>query len=146
MLILVFVILIITVISLGFLINAIRKKNKRQIIISALIALPVLFFATKYLNETVFTAKTERSGVVIDQETGEPLAGVRIEYYRAFTDDKLALNPKVVTDKNGYFHIRQKINENTLFSLDLEGYYSYVSELSKQGDTIKLEKLKSATE
>ncbi len=137
-----YLILVVAAISLTALFYSIRKKHKILIIISALITLPVLFFATKYLNEIFFAAKTERSGVVIDKETGEPLAGVQIENYRAFADDKLALNPKVVTDKNGHFHIKQKINIKTLFSLDLEGYYGYVSRLPKQGDTIKLEKIK----
>jgi|GEM_PF-5009552 len=125
---------------------SIKKKNKILIFISTIAALPILYLTTDYLTKIVFAAKTERSGVVIDKETGKPLEGVRIENYRAFSNSEFALNPAITTDKNGYFHIKQKINENTQFSLDLESYIGYVSELSKQGDTIKLEKTKSDSE
>lgn len=141
-----YLILVAAATILVILFYGIRKKKKILIIISTIVALPILYFTTKYLTRTVFAAKTERSGVVIDKETGEPLEGVRIENYRAFSNRELALHPGVTTGKNGYFHINQKINENTQFSLDLEGYIGYVSELPKQGDTIRLEKIKSDAE
>lgn len=137
---------VVAAVILIVLIYSIRKKNKILIIISTIVALPTLYLTTDYLIKIVFAAKIERSGVVLDKETGEPLEGVRIENYRAFSNRKLALNPEVTTDKNGYFHIKQKINESTQFSLDLEGYIGYVSELPKQVDTIRLEKIKSDAE
>lgn len=141
-----YLILIAAAVILIILFYSIRKKNKILFIISAIVALPTLYLTIDYLTKIVFAAKIERSGVVIDKETGIPLEGVKIENYRAFSNRELALNPAITTDKNGHFHIKHKINENTQFSLDLEGYIGYVSELSKQGDTIKLEKIKSDAE
>lgn len=141
-----YLILVAVAVILIVLFYSIKKKNKILIIISIIAALPILYLTTDYLTKVVFAAKAERSGVVIDKETGEPLEGVRIENYRAFSNRELALHPEVTTDKNGHFHIKQKINENTQFSLDLEGYIGYVSELPKQGDTIRLEKIRSDAE
>lgn len=141
-----YLILIAAAVILIVLFYSIKKKNKILIFISTIAAPPILFLATDYLAKIVFAAKTERSGVVIDKETSKPLEGVKIENYRAFSNRELALNPEVTTDKNGYFHIKQKINENTLFSLDLDGYYGFVNKLPKQGDTIRLEKIKSDAE
>ncbi len=141
-----YLILVVAAIILIVLCYSIKKKNKILIILSTLVALPTLYFTTKYFTRTVFAANIERSGVVIDKETGKPLEGVRIENYRAFSNSEFALNPAITTDKNGYFHSKQQINENTQFSLDLEGYIGYVSKLPKQGDTIRLEKIKSDAE
>ncbi len=143
-------ILIVLAAGLILLLKGIRKKHKTLTVISGLAALVIgfmlLFFTENYLTEVFFPTKIERSGVVIDKETGKPLEGVPIERHSGYMDDKLALNPKVVTDKNGHFSIKQKISKNALFVFSLEGYYGYTSSLQKQGDTIKLERVKTVTE
>lgn len=144
------IILITLAAGLLLLLNGIRKKHKTLTVISGLATLVIgfllLFFTENYLTEVFFPTKIERSGVVIDKETGKPLEGVPIELHSGYINDKLILNPKVVTDKDGHFSIKQKISKNALFVFSLEGYYGYTSSLQKQGDTIKLERVKTVTE
>lgn len=81
----------------------------------------------------------ERSGIVIDKQTKEPLQNVSIEIYLK-TQRRDSLNEKVFTDRNGHFHIREERDEGQLFILQKSGYISHTNSLSTVNDTIKLER------
>lgn len=90
------------------------------------------------LLTTGCTSRTERSGVVVDQRTRQPLPGVSVAVYLGhITHDTLQL--QVVTDSSGYFFIPEKRSSDQLFALSLEGYIGYVSTLPTAGDTLLLE-------
>lgn len=85
----------------------------------------------------------ERKGVVLSQEDGKPLPGVRIDIYlKSVSDDSLAV--PVFTDSNGHFHITEKRGKNQDFLLDKEGYVGVVSTLGKGFDTVYMERLPAA--
>jgi hypothetical protein len=85
------------------------------------------------------TKKIERSGIVIDSQTNEPLKNVEIEIYLDHLKGD-SLFPKVLTDSNGYFQIMEKRSKKRSFVLQKNGYIGYVGTLSIMDDTIKLEK------
>lgn len=83
--------------------------------------------------------KIERSGVVVDNLTHEPIPGVSIEVYLK-NQRRDSLQKKIFTDLNGYFHITEKRSKGLLFQLNKYGYISHVSPLSVENDTIELER------
>lgn len=87
------------------------------------------------------TTKIERSGVVVDHGTNEPLEGVLIDIYLKH-QRRDSLKEKVYTDHKGHFYIREKWSEGSLFELHKSGYISHVNTLSTENDTIKLERHK----
>ncbi|MEZ4932819.1 MAG: hypothetical protein R2788_11955 [Saprospiraceae bacterium] len=81
----------------------------------------------------------ERSGVVVDSQTQEPIPGVSVDIYLKDQSGD-SLMTKVYTDANGYFHVGEKHSEGKFFLLYKEGYIGFVSKLSVANDTISLEK------
>lgn len=81
----------------------------------------------------------ERSGVVIDALTNEPIPEVSIDIYLRNQRRDSLIN-KVYTDRNGFFHITEKRSKAMLFELSKIGYINHVSSLSVENDTIQLEK------
>ncbi len=86
------------------------------------------------------TEKIERSGIVVDRNTNEPLEGVSIDLYLKY-QRRDSLKDNVFTDEKGYFYITEKIDEDELFQLRMDGYIGHVSSLSIENDTIKLERI-----
>lgn len=84
--------------------------------------------------------KIERSGIIIDQSSGESIEGVSIDIYRMH-QKRDSLKEKVFTDSLGQFQILEKIGKHKLFLLRKEGYIGYVNSLSGPNDTIRMEKL-----
>ncbi|MFN3315183.1 MAG: hypothetical protein ACK40K_00055 [Raineya sp.] len=82
----------------------------------------------------------ERKGVVLDKQTQKPIEGVSVEIYMK-TQRRDSLKEKVLTDKQGYFWVKENIKADKLFVLEKEGYIGFVSSLEKPNDTIFLEKL-----
>jgi uncharacterized lipoprotein YajG len=83
--------------------------------------------------------KIERSGVVVDKLTNEPIPNVSIEIYLK-NQRRDSLIKKVFTDRNGYFHITEKRSKGQLFELNKIGYISHVNSLSVENDTIELKR------
>jgi len=79
----------------------------------------------------------ERSGVVIDENTKEPIEGVYIDISMK-TQRRDSLKEKVFTDSNGYFHIKEKRDIGLFFTLEKSGYGYFTSTLSTPNDTIEL--------
>ena len=102
-----------------------------------------LFLVLLMLSVMGCNPKIERKGVVLSQEDGKPLAGVRIDVYlKSVTDDSLAT--PVYTDNNGHFSITEKRSKNQDFLIEKEGYVGVVSTLSNGYDTVYLELLPAA--
>ena len=97
-----------------------------------------LFFALTIIgcNDPI-----ERTGTVVDRDTGEPLEGVSIEIHLGFIK-RDTLSEKVFTDENGYFHVSQLEDSDKLFEVRKEGYIGFVNALSQPNDTIRLEKMR----
>lgn len=94
------------------------------------------------LSTTIFVGcdqKIERSGVVVDELTNEPIPEVSIEIYLK-NQRRDSLIKKVFTDRNGYFRITEKRSKGLLFELNKIGYISHVNSLSVENDTIELER------
>lgn len=83
--------------------------------------------------------KIERSGIVVDQQSNEPLENVSIEIYLKH-QSRDSLVEKVFTDHKGYFFIGEKRDRDLLFELRKSGYIDFVSSLSVANDTIRLER------
>ena len=84
--------------------------------------------------------KIERSGIVVDQQTHEPLQDVLIEImYKQHTKD--SLNEKVLTDQNGYFFISERKSKKQLYELSKSGYVKLRSFLTVKNDTTELERV-----
>jgi hypothetical protein len=83
-------------------------------------------------------SKFERSGVVVDDITGEPVAGVTVEIYMK-NQVKDSLQSKVSSRKDGTFRISEKRPKDQLFLLEKSGYISHVSSLPD--DTIRMLKI-----
>ena len=88
------------------------------------------------------TEKIERSGIVVDRNTNEPVKGVSIEIYLKH-QRRDSLKEKVITDKRGQFYISERIDKEELFELRKDGYIGFVSTLSIENGTIKLERDKN---
>ena len=88
------------------------------------------------------TEKIERRGVVVDQSTNKPLMGISIEIYLKY-QRRDSLKEKVVTDKNGRFYIKEKIDKEQLFQLRKDGYIGHVNSLSIEHNTILLERIEN---
>lgn len=84
----------------------------------------------------------ERSGVVIDKQTKEPIQDVSVEIYMK-NQKRDSLKEKVFTDANGHFHIKEKRDEDLLFLLYKNGYIGYTSSISIPNDTIIFERDKA---
>lgn len=84
--------------------------------------------------------KIERSGIIVDQQTHEPLQDVLIEImYKQHTKD--SLNEKVLTDQNGYFFISERKSKKQLYELSKSGYVNLRSFLIVKNDTTELERV-----
>lgn len=83
---------------------------------------------------------SERSGVVVDSKTGEPIAGVSVEIYMKH-QVKDSLQRKVSTGKDGSFYIAEKRPADQQFLLEKNGYISFTSALPNAGDTIRMLKI-----
>ena len=83
--------------------------------------------------------KIERSGIVVDELSGEPIEGVSIEVYLKNQRGD-SLMKKIFTDHDGYFHIAEKRSKSLDFELNKSGYISHINSLSIESDTIRLEK------
>lgn len=83
---------------------------------------------------------TERSGVVVDSKTGEPIAGVSVEIYLKY-QVKDSLQRKVSTGKDGSFYVAEKRPADQQFLLEKNGYIGFTSALPKAGDTIRMMKI-----
>lgn len=90
----------------------------------------------------IITCKQDinRSGVVVDSATQQPISGVSVEIYLK-NQVKDSLQSKVITDENGRFSIAEKRPSDQMFILEKGGFISHVSTLEKQGDTIRMEKI-----
>jgi hypothetical protein len=80
----------------------------------------------------------ERSGVVLDQKTRKPLAGVQIEVYLGHLQGD-SLHVPVFTDSTGWFRIFEKRPASRDFLVHKEGYTGFTTRLNQPGDTILLE-------
>ncbi|MCR9289601.1 MAG: carboxypeptidase-like regulatory domain-containing protein [Bacteroidetes bacterium] len=109
------------------------KKNLKTSILWKMI---LILFTLAGCNHPI-----ERSGIVVDRQTKEPLQGVTIDIYLK-TQRRDSLKEKVFTDSNGHFYIREKRDEDLLFLLQKNGYIGHVNSLSIINDTIKLEREK----
>ncbi|MGB0431283.1 MAG: hypothetical protein ACPGLV_12480 [Bacteroidia bacterium] len=81
----------------------------------------------------------ERSGVVVDKETNEPIEGVEIDIYMK-TQKRDSLKQEVLTDKKGRFRINEKRDEDLMFQLRKAGYIGFVNSLEIEGDSVRMEK------
>jgi len=81
----------------------------------------------------------ERSGVVVDRDTNEPIEGVSIDIYMKY-QKRDSLQQKIITDKNGHFTITEKRDINEMFQLEKVGYIGHVNSLKIKDDTIRMEK------
>lgn len=81
----------------------------------------------------------ERSGVVVDGDTQQPIEGVEIDIYMKY-QKRDSLKQDVITDKNGHFTISEKHDIDQMFQLRKPGYIGFVSSLKAKGDTIRMEK------
>jgi len=103
----------------------------------------ISFFASITLVLLIFVGcdeKIERSGIVVDQQTHEPLQDVLIEImFKQKTKD--SLNEKVLTDQNGYFFISERKSKKQLYELSKSGYVKLSSFLTVKNDTTELERV-----
>lgn len=100
--------------------------------------LPILL--SLIVGTTVVSCKSasERTGVIVDDTTGEPVAGVTVEIYMK-DQVKDSLQSKVSSRKDGTFRVSEKRPKDQLFILEKGGYISHVSSLPD--DTIRMMKI-----
>lgn len=108
------------------------KNSKKSITSFLLLNILLLIIACKQ--------DINRSGVVVDSATQQPISGVSVEIYLK-NQVKDSLQSKVITDENGRFSIAEKRPSDQMFILEKGGFISHVSTLEKQGDTIRMEKI-----
>jgi len=80
-----------------------------------------------------------KRGVIVDDSTQLPVAGVRIELYLKDVKGD-SLSKKIYSDENGRFEIQENLPADQTFVLEKDGYISFVSGFSSQYDTIRLER------
>ena len=83
------------------------------------------------------TEPFERSGIVVDRITRQPIEGVSIDIYMK-GQRRDSLKEKVFTDKNGYFITKEKRDADESFLFMKKGYIGYTSSLSAKNDTIDM--------
>lgn len=76
-------------------------------------------------------------GQVIDETVKEPVTPVKVyigqkmEYEKGLNGYKILLSDSALADKNGFFEIKSKLQNNTVITSKVVGYYGHVYNIGK---------------